>query len=103
MQTLRSEINSYKTAREYEPEVEIGRYHVAGDMTSELRGLGISTVDRPQIQLNWEDLVLAPGMAFTSMPTILSGSSMAKFYEMVFVTEGAAYVPQPYPSELFTL
>lgn len=104
MRELRERINSFKLRRGFLPEGDIGSASPLDDATPEIRGIGILTVDRPQIQLEWEDVALQPGIVFTSMPTLRKDSGeYMKFYEMMVMTDTGPSIPAPHPIELFVL
>lgn len=104
MRELREKINAFKVQHGFLPEGDTQAANPQSDTTPELRGIGILTVDRPQIQLEWEDLALQPGMVFTSMPTLRrANGEYMKFYEMMVMTEKEPRIPAGYPIELFVL
>jgi Xaa-Pro aminopeptidase len=97
MQELREKINAYKAS--------IGAETMTGHgiFDAEIRGMGMLTVDRPQIQYAWEDFLLEPGMAFVSMAWIKRGIQMCNVYDMCVVTDAEPHQPWEFPLELVVL
>lgn len=104
MRYLRENINRYKVERGFVTENEIDNCQPIDDYTPELRGMGLLTVDRPQIQLEWEDLILEPGVVFTTVPIVTKKDrAQMKSFDLVVVTESGAADISPYPHGLFVL
>ena len=97
MKELRDQINAYKVSVGAEPMTGKGMFD------TEIRGLGIITVDRPQIQLDWENMVLQPGLSFVSMAHLIQGNKACNVYEMCILTEGDPYLPGQFPLELVVM
>ena len=101
MGELRNKIGQYKEERGYKAQKDLKCCTPVDG--NELRGIGLLTVDRPQIQLDWEDLPLKEGMTFCTMPSVVKNGIQMKLYEMAVMGKNEAQTLSPYPLELFVL
>jgi len=97
MKELRNKINAYKESKGFEPMAADGVFD------TEIRGIGMLTVDRPQIQYAWENIALEPGISIVSMAHIKKGNKATNVFDMCIITEDEPYIPGEFPLELVVL
>jgi Xaa-Pro aminopeptidase len=102
-------VNAYKVERGFEPMVytpERQRENlIHGCFLAEISGIGINTIDRPQPQFIWEDIVLEPGhsVVIYGGGEVRQGSRSANAQKTCVITEGEPLVLGEFPMELIVL
>ena len=95
---FRAEVNEYKAAAGLPPSAP------GVPFGTELRGMGLLTVDRPQIECAWEDMPLLEGHVVTSMSTVRPPvHAPCMIFEMAVIAQEGAYTPSELPLDLIVL
>lgn len=97
MKQLRSQINEYKLSHGMMP------FASSGVFDTEIRGIGMLTVDRPQIQYDWESIALEPGISIVSMAHVIKGGKSFNIFDTCIITQDKPYYPGSFPLDLVVL
>lgn len=106
---IHEKVNAYKVERGFEPVVHTPEEEkenlVHGCFLSEISGIGINTIDRPQPQFPWEDMILEPGhsVVIYGGGEVRQGAKSANAQKTCVVTESEPLILGDFPMELIVL
>lgn len=98
MKELRDTLNEYKRSMG-SASLETGHNW----MSSEIRGMGNTTVCRPLVQYDWEWMALAEGMVFDSIHKLTKYNRAMTLHETVYLRGDGVEVFGTYPQKLTVL
>lgn len=102
-------LNAYKIEHGFEPIVRTSEEErenlVHGCFVNEISGIGINTIDRPQPQFPWEDIVLEAGhsLVIYGGGEVRQGAKSASAQKTCVVTQDQPLVLGDFPMELIVL
>ena len=102
-------LNQYKVSHGFEPVnftgADLKSNLVHGCYLGEISGIGINTIDRPQPQFAWEDIILEPGhsLVIYSGGELRKGPVSASASKTCIVTDSAPRLLGSFPLELVVL
>ena len=106
---IHEKVNAYKIDRGFEPLTTTPEKDeenlIHGCFLGEISGIGINTIDRPQPQFPWEDIVLEPGhsLVIYGGGEVRQGARSANAQKTCIIRENEPLVLGSFPMELIVL